>query len=112
MHIYDILHKFQVETYKPIATPFHASIHYTKDMMPATYEEQGTMALVPYANAIGCFMYFTTYTKLDITFMVNHLAQIMFNFYLVHWFVVKCLLHYIQATQHMNIQYFALSITS
>jgi hypothetical protein len=45
--------------------------------MPTTYEEQVTMV---YANSIGCLMYFTTHIRLDIAFIVSHLAQIMFNF--------------------------------
>jgi hypothetical protein len=73
-----------METCKPIATLLHVGIHYTKDMMPTTYEEQVTMASMPYANAIGCLMYFTIHTRLDIAFIVNHLAQIMSNFGLVH----------------------------
>lgn len=67
---------------------------------------------MPYVNAIGCLMYFTTHTRLDIVFIISHLVQIMSNFGLLHWFVVKCLLHYVQATQHMGTQYFALSIPS
>jgi hypothetical protein len=70
------------------------------------------MASMPYVNAIGCLMYFTTHTRLDIVFIISHLVQIMSNFGLLHWFVVKCLLHYVQATQHMGTQYFALSIPS
>jgi hypothetical protein len=37
-----------METCKPIATPLHIGIHYTKDMMPTTYEEQITMVSMLY----------------------------------------------------------------
>jgi hypothetical protein len=73
-----------VKTCKPIATPLHACIHYTKDMMPTTYEEQITMPSMSYGNAIGYLMYFITHTRFDIAFIVNHLTQIMSNFGLVH----------------------------
>jgi hypothetical protein len=117
IHIYDILYKFHMETCKPIATPLHGGIHYTKDMMPSTYEEQVTMAWMPYANAIGCLMYFTTHTRLDIAFIIRHLAQIMSNFGLVHWFVSSafctmskqhniCTLNILHFPSHLSLCFF------
>jgi hypothetical protein len=57
------LHKFHMETCKPIATPLLAKIHYTKDMMSFTYVEEINMALVPFANAIGSVMYLAICTR-------------------------------------------------
>ncbi len=38
-YIYDILHKFHMETCKPIAIPLQVIIHYTKDMTPTTHKK-------------------------------------------------------------------------
>jgi hypothetical protein len=38
-YIFTNLHKFHMETCKPIVTPLLARIHYTKDMMSFTYVE-------------------------------------------------------------------------
>ncbi len=39
-YICDILHKFHMETWKPIAIPLQVIIHHTKDMTPTTHQKK------------------------------------------------------------------------
>ena len=52
-----MLSRFRVNDAKPRTTPLANHFKLSKEQSPKTVEERDHMTLVPYASAVGSFMY-------------------------------------------------------
>ncbi|GKD81346.1 hypothetical protein Tco_1348185 [Tanacetum coccineum] len=55
--------------------PLHHGIKISKDLCPKTDEELDKMSQVPYASAIRSIMYAMTYTRPDVSFVLNMVSR-------------------------------------
>jgi hypothetical protein len=89
---------------KPIDIPYQLDKSSQK-YGPKDIRETDLMKIVPYVEAIGCFMYAMTSICPDLAFLARKIAQFIANTKLVHWTTIKHIFHYIQATKDMGIKY-------
>jgi hypothetical protein len=88
-----------------ISTPLEAKHRLYKYDYPHSPNEQGQMAFVPYAQAMGSLMHNNVYTKPNTTYIVNSLVQFLSTPSPRHWQGIKCTLHYIKGTTNLSIKY-------
>nr|GEV04261.1 retrotransposon protein, putative, Ty1-copia subclass [Tanacetum cinerariifolium] len=55
--------------------PLHHGIKISKDLCPKTDDELDKMSRVPYASAIGSFMYAMTCTRPDVSFALSMVSR-------------------------------------
>ena len=67
----EVLQCFSMENDKVVSTPLPDHSNLTKEMCPNTQEDEDKMSKVPYALAIGIFMYAMVCTRLDIIHVVG-----------------------------------------
>jgi len=105
-YIETILTKFHMASCKPVSTPLEAGIRYSKtqakDLSP---DDAQYMTTVPYSQILGCLQYLVTYTRHDLAYSVNHLAQFMATPAPVHWIALERLLRYLRKTSHSSLLY-------
>ena len=63
------------------------------------------MSKVPYSNVVGCLMYATVCTRLDLAFVVSLISRFMANPGKVHWQAVKWVLRYVNGTVNYGLHY-------
>ena len=74
---------------KPVSTPLTSHFKWSSSSFPSSQEERDYIARVPYANAVGSFMYAMVYTRPDISQAVSMVSRYMHNLGKNHWLVVK-----------------------
>ena len=72
-----ILKRFNMSDAKAVSTPLASHFRLSKDQSPKTEEEEGFMAKVPYASAIGSLMYAMVCTRPDIAHAVGAMSRFM-----------------------------------
>ena len=72
-------------------TPAEAHSVLSKKDCPKTPEEAKSLSRLPYAELIGCLLFLSNQTRVDIAVAVNDCARFMSNFGLVHWLVCSVL---------------------
>lgn len=95
-YINQILDKFRMNDCNPASSP----------MIPnqsLSHEEIDTS--IPYRSAIGCLTFLSTFTRPDISFAVNKLAQYNNSYNKIHWACVKRIFQYLRATASFGIQF-------
>jgi hypothetical protein len=93
-----ILKRFNMSDAKAVSTPLASHFRLSKDQSPKTEEEEGFMAKVPYASAIGSLMYAMVCTRPDIAHAVGAVSKFMTNPGKQHWEAVKWILRYLRGT--------------
>jgi hypothetical protein len=93
-----ILKRFNMSDAKAVSTPLSSHFRLSKDQSPKTKEEEGFMAKVPYASAIGSLMYAMVCTRPDIAHAVGAVSRFMTNPGKQHWEAVKWILRYLRGT--------------
>jgi hypothetical protein len=73
------------------------------EQSPATHTQIADMRDVPYQQAIGSLMYVATSTQPDIAFTATTLLQFMRSLGRAHWEAAKRALHYLKATDNMEL---------
>ena len=63
------------------------------------------MSHVPYASAVGSFMYAVVFTRLDIAHAVGVWSRFMSKPTKEHWTIVKQVLGYLRGTSHYGLCY-------
>jgi hypothetical protein len=71
----------------------------SKNQCPTTPCEFGEMRNVPYRKAVGSLMYAALRMRLDIAYVVGHLARFAENPSKAHWEVVKWVIWYLKGTK-------------
>ena len=66
-------------------TPAEAHTVLSKADCPKTPAEAKSLSRLPYAELIGCLLFLSNQTRVDISVAVNDCARFMSNFGLVHW---------------------------
>ena len=56
------------------------------------------MSKVPYANVVGCLMYSTICTRLDLAFAASLINRFMANQGREHWKAIKWVFRYVKGT--------------
>ena len=70
----------------------------SRDLSPKTQEEIDSMAMMPYASAVGSLMYAMICTRPDIAHAVGVVSRFMSNPGKLHWEAVKWVLRYLKGT--------------
>jgi len=100
-YINRVLYRFNMEDAKPVNTHLASHFHLSKDQSPHTDEERECMAKVPYASAIGSFMYAMVCTRPDIGHAVRIVSKFMSNPGKAHWEAIKWILRYTRYTREV-----------
>jgi len=74
-YIDKVLERFSMKDSKKGAQPFRMGIKLSRDDCPKTSEDRKRMKDVPYASAVGSFMYAMLCTRLDICFAVGMVSR-------------------------------------
>ena len=74
-YIEKVLRRFNMNKYKPLNTPISKGQHLSKTMCSRDQTEILEMETVPYAQAVGSFMYAMTSTRLDICHVVGLVSR-------------------------------------
>ena len=78
--------------------PLDSHFKLSSSLCPSSVEEKDYMFHVPYANSVGCLMYATVCTRLDISHAVGVVSKCMENLGKEHWNAVKWVLRYLRGT--------------
>ncbi|XP_050144095.1 uncharacterized mitochondrial protein AtMg00810-like [Malus sylvestris] len=99
-YIKDLLHKVEMDSCKPAATP-------CKPYNSLLLDEGGMLADPSlYQGLVGSLQYLT-FTRLDIAFAVNSMCQFMASPTEMHFGAVKCILRFLQGTMQHVITFLA-----
>ena len=93
-YIDKILARFSMQNSKKGLLPFRHGVPLSDDQIPKTLEEEKITRQVPYALAVGSFMYAMLCTRPDICYSVGMVSQYQSNPRSKHWEVVKYILKY------------------
>ena len=104
-YIDSILHRFNFEDQKPVATPIDPTIQYTKAQCPTTLADISHMKNIPYRAAVGSLMYAATGTRPDIAFAIQNLSRFSENPAQVHWEAVKHVFRYLKGMKTWVLKY-------
>ena len=88
-YVEKVLHHFSIENAKVVNTHLPSHLKLTKEMCLKTQEEEDKMSKVPYALAIGSFMYAMVCTRPDIAHTVGVVSRYMSYLGVKHWNAVK-----------------------
>jgi hypothetical protein len=78
-YVKKILNRFSMDGAKSVSTPLGSHFRLTKDQSPKTNQEKSYMSKVPYALAIGSWMYAMVCTRPDIAHAVGVMSRYMSN---------------------------------
>lgn len=98
-YISDIVARFNLADAKPMATPIALGTKLSEATCPTTNAEKSEMNNIPYKAAIGCLIYLTVWTRLDIAKATQELAQYSQNPEKAHWQAAKCVYRYLTAPE-------------
>ncbi|KRX72276.1 Retrovirus-related Pol polyprotein from transposon TNT 1-94 [Trichinella sp. T6] len=102
-YIRRVLLKFNMESYKSVATPGDPSIKLPKDIAPSNDDERNQMQLIPYRAAVASLIFLMNCTRPDISFEVSKVAQFAENPGLSHWKAVKRIFRYMKGTEDLKL---------
>ena len=98
-YIDKILERFSMENSKKGFLPFRHGVTLSKDQCPKTPEEREIMRGIPYASAIGSFVYAMLCTRPDIYFAVGMVSRYQSDPGPAHWTAVKHIIKYLKMTK-------------
>ena len=79
---------------KPIKVHIPVGVNLSADHYPKTQEDEKDMFCVPYASAIGSFMYAMVFTRTYIAHAMGVLSRYMSKPEKEHWTIVKRVFRY------------------
>jgi hypothetical protein len=97
-YVETILERFNMHGIKSIKVLIPIGVKLSTDQCPKTQEEEEDMSHVPYASAVGSFMYAMVYTRPDIAHVVGVLSSYMSKTRKEHWTIVKRIFGYLRGT--------------
>ena len=95
MNIESVLKRFSMENSKRKLLPLRHGITLFKKICPGTSEKIKHMRKIPYALAIGNFMYTMLCTRLDIIFTMSVTSRYQLNSDEKYWIAVKNIFKYL-----------------
>lgn len=101
----DILEKFNLSMASPVSTPIAVGVKLTTEDQPVTKEDKVEMESVPYRAAVGCLIYLTVWTRLDIAKATQEVAQFSDNPGRKHWQALKRIYRYLSGTRSYGLTY-------
>ena len=102
-YINTILHRFAMQSSKPVPTPMESSfITHSWNIDDSTHAHAGD---VPYRQAIGSLMFLMVGSRPDIAFSVCYLAKFCETPLEQHWLAVKRVLRYISGTRKLGLTF-------
>ena len=96
-----VLHKFNMENSKTVATPVETGTKLIKATDNDKLFDQET-----YQSAVGCLLYLSTKTRPDIAFAVSNVAKFTAKPTIDHWTAVKRIMRYLNGTIHCGLRYY------
>lgn len=96
-YIESILHKFSMDSCKPVNSPADVSMKLMKSNKLSLLED------IPYRQAIGTLMYLMVATRPDISYIITKLSQYNTCYDEQHWIAVKRVFRYLQGSKHCNL---------
>jgi Reverse transcriptase (RNA-dependent DNA polymerase)/GAG-pre-integrase domain/Integrase core domain len=102
-YVKKVLHKFGMETAKPVSTPLAPHFRFSQEDCPKTQGEKDVMSNIPYDSAVGSLIYAATCTRPDISQAVSTVSRYMSNPGKPHWEAVKWILRYLRGTTEHGI---------
>jgi hypothetical protein len=100
-----ILQRFNMHGSKPVKVPIPIGVKLSVDQCPKTQEEEEDMFHVPYASAVGSWMYAMVCTRPDIAHAVGVLSRYMSKPGKEHWTAVKRVFRYLRGTTNYGLCY-------
>eukprot|EP00253_Pinus_taeda_P001764 PITA_01764 len=88
-YVETILQRFNMQDSKPVKVLVPVGVRLSTEQCPKTQEEEEDMSCVPYASAVGSFMYVMVCTRPDIAHAVGVLSRFMSKLGKEHWTTVK-----------------------
>ncbi|KAL3680458.1 hypothetical protein R1sor_023414 [Riccia sorocarpa] len=95
-----LLEKFSMVDCKPVDIPMSPGLRLFQDDLRETKGLD-----VPYRELVGSLMYLMACTRPDLCFAVVTLSQFNDRFQEEHWKLAKQMLHYLQGTKDLGLQY-------
>ena len=84
-YVRKVLERFNMENAKPVSTHLENHFIFSTTQCPKTNDDVQDMSKVPYASAMGCFMYAMVCTRLDLTQAVRAVNKFLSNPGRSHW---------------------------
>jgi hypothetical protein len=103
-----LLERFKLDKSNPTQLPIPANTVLKLDLDLASTDENQPLLPVEttiYRQAVGCLIYLSNSTRLDISYPVGQLARHMHNPRIVHLRLVKQVLRYLNGTRNLGIRY-------
>uniref|UniRef100_A0AAV1THK6 Reverse transcriptase Ty1/copia-type domain-containing protein n=1 Tax=Peronospora matthiolae TaxID=2874970 RepID=A0AAV1THK6_9STRA len=97
-HVNDILKRFGMDECKATASPVDLSTRLVASSEAAKID-------VPFREAVGALMHFTTATRPDIAHAVGYVSRFMENPQQEHWTAVKRIFRYLQGTKSHGLRF-------
>ena len=94
-NVLNVFERFNMAEEKSVTTALTGHYKLSSKQCPQLPEEEEEMSRVPYASAVGSFMYAIVYTRSDLTYTVSTVSQFMSNSRKQHSEVVKWVLRYL-----------------
>ena len=104
-YIRKVLKCFNMENAKPTPTPLPTTIQLSDKDSPSTEEERKLHGKIPYASAVGSFMYTMVVTWSDLAHIVGAVNRYMSNSGQKHWEFVKHILKYLKGTNDAQLTF-------
>eukprot|EP00253_Pinus_taeda_P036082 PITA_36082 len=90
---------------KPVKVPIPLGVRLSAEQCPKEQEEEEEMSRVPYASAVGSFMYAMFCTRPDIAHAVGVLSRFMSKPGKEHWTTLKRVFKYLRGTSDYGLCY-------
>lgn len=98
-----LLTRFGMNDAKPAPSPFPSGVKLTKDDCPRTDKEISEMKNYPYHALIGSLLYLTVWSRPDLAYHVNALAQFSSNPGKRHWELGKHVLRFLKHSRDFTL---------
>ena len=98
-YIDKVLKRFSMQDSKRGFLPMSHGIKLSKSQCPTTKAERECMDKIPYASAIGSFMYAMLCTRPDVSYAISMISRFQLDPGECHWIAVKNILKYLRRTK-------------
>ena len=99
-YILDVLIRFGLQDAHEVSTPADTHIKLWKNNYPKDPEVD-----VPYRQGVGCLMYTTIITRLDISYAMNKVSLFQEHPRQSHWTAIKRIMRYLKRTKRFGLYY-------
>ncbi|CAM8986873.1 unnamed protein product [Rhodiola kirilowii] len=104
-YIEKVLCRFNMDKAKVVSSPLSTNFKLTNKDCPSSEKEIEEMIKVPYASAVGNFMYAMVCTRPDIAHAVGVVSRFLSNPDKKHWEAVKWIFRYLRGTSKLGITF-------